>query len=188
MITGKSIDRASLLQRMSQATSLRPRVRLTVRNSAAAAMLSPIMPMSSVPRVAIPAITETMIQASESSRIAVARISWPRSRRRKPTSISTIATIFTEEIDSAVPMKSAVTNRRPWSGTRLSGIRKPSATPQTKGMAIPVSEVAATTLNLRRTSSVLVSMPVISSKSRMPTSEIAPIIVFNSSDFGKIRS
>ncbi len=59
----------------------------------------------------MPEITAMMIQAMVSSRMAVARMSWPRSRRMAPISISTMATILTDEIDSAVPRNSAVTSR-----------------------------------------------------------------------------
>ena len=59
----------------------------------------------------MPEMMAMMIQARLSSRMAVARMSWPRSRRMAPISISTMPTILTDEMDSAVPRKSAVTRR-----------------------------------------------------------------------------
>ena len=59
----------------------------------------------------MPEMMAMMIQARLSSRMAVARMSWPRSRRMAPISISTMATILTDEMESAVPRKSAVTSR-----------------------------------------------------------------------------
>ncbi len=111
VITGTSIVMWSFTQTMVRATSRWPIVRLKARNSAVPARLAPMVGRSTVPWEAMPEITAMMIQAMVSSRIAVARMSWPRSRRIAPMSISTMATILTEEIDSAVPRNSAVTSR-----------------------------------------------------------------------------
>ncbi len=110
VITGTSIVMLSLTQTISRATSRRPTVRLKARNSAVPARLPPMLARSTVPWAAMPAITAMMTQAMVSSRIAVARMSWPMSRRMTPISISVMATIFTEEIDRAVPRNSAVTS------------------------------------------------------------------------------
>lgn len=53
---------------------------------------------------------------------------------------TTIATIFTEAIDKAVPRKSEVIRRFPGSGNMLSGSISPSPTPQRNGMTMPISE------------------------------------------------
>ena len=58
-----------------------------------------------------------MIQPIVSSMIAAATITWPTVRRRKPTSRTTIATILTDEIDSAVPRNSVVISRCSGSGS-----------------------------------------------------------------------
>ena len=76
-----------------------------------------------------------MIQPIVSSRIAEATMIWPRSRRMKFISRTTIATIFTEEIDSAVPRKIAVTRRASGFGSSASGSISPSAKPQMNGSA-----------------------------------------------------
>ena len=52
-----------------------------------------------------------MIQPMVSSMIAEARMTWPTLRRMKFISRTTIATIFTEEIDSAVPRNSEAMKR-----------------------------------------------------------------------------
>ena len=52
---------------------------------------------------------------------------------------TTIATIFTEEIDSAVPRKIAVTSRASGLGRSAAGSISPSAKPQTNGTATPAS-------------------------------------------------
>ena len=69
----------------------------------------------------MPAMTAIMTHAMLSSRMAVARINCPRSRRMAPTSIKTIATIFTDEIESAVPRNNAVTSRAAEEGINSSG-------------------------------------------------------------------
>ena len=62
-----------------------------------------------------------MIQPMVSSTIADARMTCPTLRRMKPMSRTTLATIFTDEIDSAVPRNSAVMRRRFGSGSSASG-------------------------------------------------------------------
>ena len=84
----------------------------------------------------------TMIQPIVSSRIAEATMIWPRSRRMKFISRTTIATIFTEEIDSAVPRNSEVTKRASGLGRIESGSISPSAKPQMNGTATPAAETA----------------------------------------------
>ena len=111
LITGISMRRLSLHQTMMRATTRRPTVRLAARKSAVRARLAPISARPTVPDTAMPEMTAMITQASVSSRMAVARIIWPRSRRMAPISISTMATIFTDEIESAVPRNSAVTSR-----------------------------------------------------------------------------
>ena len=66
-------------------------------------------------------MTEMMIQPMLSSMIAEARMTWPTVRRMKFISRTTVATIFTEAIDSAVPRNSAVTSRLPRVGQQRVG-------------------------------------------------------------------
>ena len=73
-----------------------------------------------------------MTQPMVSSRIAEATMIWPRSRRMKFISRTTMATILTDEIDSAVPRKIAVTSRASGFGNSSAGRNSPSAKPQTK--------------------------------------------------------
>ena len=119
-----------------------------------------------------------MIQPMVSSMIAEARMIWPRLRRMKFISRTTMATILTEEIDSAVPRNSEVISRLSGSGSSESGSSTPSATPQANGTAMPVSEMLIAARPTRCTSLRSVSMPVSSSSSRMPNCEIASIIAF----------
>ena len=65
---------------------------------------------------------------------------WPTLRRMKFISRTTMATILTEEIDSAVPRNSEVTSALLGCGRSDSGSNSPSAKPQTKGTTMPVSE------------------------------------------------
>ena len=76
-----------------------------------------------------------MIQPMVSSMIAEATMTWPTVRRMKFISRTTMATIFTDAIDSAVPRNSAVISRLPGSGSTESGSIPPSATPQVNGMS-----------------------------------------------------
>ena len=64
----------------------------------------------------------------------------PTTRRMKFISRTTIATILTDAIERAVPRNSAVISRLPGSGSIASGSISPSATPQTKGMTMPMSD------------------------------------------------
>ena len=89
----------------------RPTVKLTAMNNAVPMMLRPTDHRSTVPAEASPKATAMMTQPMVSSRIAEATMIWPRSRRMKFISRTTMATILTEEIDSAVPRKIAVTSR-----------------------------------------------------------------------------
>ena len=61
-------------------------------------------------------------------------------RRMKFISRTTIATILTEAIDSAVPRKSDVTSRLEGSGSIASGSISPSATPQANGTRMPMRD------------------------------------------------
>ena len=90
--------------------------------------------------MARPKITAMMIQPMVSSMMAEARITCPTVRRMKFISRTTIATIFTEAIDSAVPRNSEVINRLLGSGSIESGRNSPSAKPQANGTTMPVSE------------------------------------------------
>ena len=81
-----------------------------------------------------------MIQPMVSSTMAEPRITWPTVRRRKFISRTTVATIFTEAIDSAVPRNSDVISRLPGSGIMASGRNSPSAKPQANGMMMPNTE------------------------------------------------
>ena len=116
---------------------------------------------------------ETMIQPMLSSMMADARITWPTMRRMKFISRTTMATIFTEAIDSAVPRKSEVISRLPGSGSMLSGKTSPSAKPQANGTTMPISDANSDARPVWRTSLRSVSMPVSNSSSRMPNCEIA---------------
>ena len=65
-------------------------------------------------------MTAMMIQPMVSSMIAEARMTWPTVRRMKFISRTTVATILTEAIDSAVPRNSDVIRRLP--GIRQHGV------------------------------------------------------------------
>ena len=84
-----------------------------------------------------------MIQPMVSSMMAVATMIWPTLRRMKFISRTTIATIFTEEIDSAVPRKSDGDQPRSGCGSRLSraGTRR-ARSRRVKGTTMPVTEIA----------------------------------------------
>ncbi len=93
-------------------------------------------------------ITQPMV----SSRIAEATMIWPRSRRMKFMSRTTMATIFTEEIDSAVPRKIEVTSRASGFGNSSAGKNSPSAKPQANGSATPAAETVIAARPTRFTS------------------------------------
>ena len=119
-----------------------------------------------------------MTQPMVSSMIAEATMIWPRSRRMKFISRTTIATIFTEEIDSAVPRNSAVTSRASGFGNNESGSNSPSAKPQTNGTAMPAAATVTAARPTRFTSCRSVSIPVSSSSIRMPSCDTASIMLF----------
>ena len=139
---------------------------------------------STLPCAAMLKMIDTMIQPTLSSMMAEARITCPTTRRMKFISRTTIATILTEAIDSAVPRNSDVISRLPGSGSMASGNISPSATPQTKGMTMPMSDAKTAARPVWRTSLRSVSMPVRSSRRSMPNCEIASIIAFCSGFFG----
>ena len=142
--------------------------------------------ISSLPCEARLKIMAMMIQPMVSSMIAVATMIWPTLRRMKFISRTTTATIFTEEIDSAVPRNSEATSRASGCGSRLSGRNSPSAKPQMKGTTMPATEIAIAALPTLRTSLRSVSMPVSSSSSRMPNCAMPSISAFCSGAGGKI--
>ena len=141
---------------------------------------------STPPCSARPNVTAMMIQQVVSSMIAEVMISWPTVRRMKFISRTTIATIFTEEIDSAVPRNNDVIRRCSGCGSMLAGSNSPSAKPQTKGTAMPVSDTLRAVLRDLRTTDKSVSRPVSSSSIRMPSWETASIIAFCSRSGGKM--
>ena len=114
-----------------------------------------------------------MIQPMVSSTMAEPRITWPTVRRRKFISRTTVATIFTEAIDSAVPRNSDVISRLLGSGSMASGRNSPSAKPQANGMMMPKTDAEIEARLLSLTSLRSVSMPVISRISSTPNCDIA---------------
>ena len=112
---------------------------------------------------------------------------WPRLRRMKFISCTTIATIFTDEIESAVPRKIAVTKRSSGLGKIESGSISPNAKPHAKGTATPTADTATAARPTRRTNLRSVSMPVSSRSMRMPSCDTASIMLFCSAFFGKNR-
>ena len=130
-------------------------------------------------------IIDTMIQPMLSSMIADAMMTCPTIRRMKFISRTTIATILTDAIESAVPRNSDVISRFSGSGNMLSGNISPSTTPQTKGMTMPISEANNEARPVCRTSLRSVSIPVSKSSSKIPNCAIASIIAFCSGVFGK---
>ena len=82
VITGRSLTRLSLAQRISNATARRPIVKLTARNNSVPRMLSPTEARSIVPCPASPRMIASRIQPIVSSIIAEVTISWPIVRRR----------------------------------------------------------------------------------------------------------
>ena len=129
VMTGNSLSKLSFVQRIRLKTMRRPMVRLAAINSAVPSTARPTDQTSSLPADASPNATAMMTQPIVSSRIADATMIWPRSRRMKFISRTTIATIFTEEIDSAVPRKIAVTSRASGLGRSAAGSISPSAKP-----------------------------------------------------------
>ena len=117
VMTDSSLTNLSLAQRIKRKISRRPIVKLNTRNTATPIRLFATDPRSIPPCNASPKVTDIMIQPIVSSIIADETITCPTVRRRKPTSRTTIATIFTEEIDKAVPRKRVVISRFPGSGS-----------------------------------------------------------------------
>ena len=178
VMTGSSLMNLSFAQRMSRNTRRRPMVKLRTRKIAVPSRLWASEARSIPPCSASPKVTDMMIQPIVSSMIAAATITWPTVRRRKPTSRTTIATIFTDEIDSAVPRNSAVINRFPGSGSIVSGSISPKRMPQRNGTAIPAIDTLTAALRERRTTDRSVSIPVSRSSSRIPSCATASIIAF----------
>src|SRR5579863_9122696 len=111
VMTGNSLAKLSLAQRMSADTTRRPTVRLIARNNSVTMTAKLTERTSTVPDEAMPKEMAMMIQPLVSSRMAEATMIWPMSRRMKFISRTTTATILIEEIDSAVARNSAVTRR-----------------------------------------------------------------------------
>ncbi len=138
--------------------------------------------LSMVPAAARPNATAMITQPIVSSRIAEATMICPRSRRMKFISRMTIATIFTEEMDSAVPRKIAVTTRASGLGRNSAGKNSTSVKPQANGMATPAIAARPT----RRTICKSVSMPVSSNSISTPSSDTASSMLFCTGSAGKI--
>ena len=96
-------------------------MKLAARNRPVKARLVPMSRKSTTPSAAMPVMTAMMIQARVLLRIAVARMICPTSRRMAPISINTMATILTDEMESAVPRNSAVTSRSTCEGITAGG-------------------------------------------------------------------
>jgi hypothetical protein len=126
------------------------------------------------------------IQHTVSSMIAEVTISWPTVRRKKFISRTTIATIFTDEIDRAVPRNSDVIRRCSGRGSIEAGSSSPSTKPHTKGTQMPVSDTLNAIRRNFRTIDKSVSMPVSSSSIKIPSCATASIIAFCSRPGGKI--
>ena len=109
----------------------------------------------------------------------------PMSRRAKFNSRTTAATILIEEIDKAIPRKSAVASRWSRFGMSAAGAAKPIAIPQRKGTAIPASATLSAGEPLRRNSLTSTSMPVSASNRRMPNSAYARSTAFCDGSAGK---
>ena len=86
-------------------------VKLAIRNAAVPRTALPASRRSTLPDCARLSVMAMITQPIESSQIAEATMICPRSRRVKPISRTTAATILIEEIDSAVPRKSEVRRR-----------------------------------------------------------------------------
>ena len=178
VITAKSLMKVSLTQRMMKNTSRRPTVRLSPMNTSVPMTLLATLKASMWPCSASEKITAVIIQPTVSSMMAEARITWPTRRRMKFISRITVATIFTEAIDSAVPRNSDVISRFAGSGSMASGSASPSATPHRNGTTMPAMEAENEARPLSRTSLRSVSMPVSSSSTRMPNCATASSIAF----------
>ena len=119
-----------------------------------------------------------MTHPTVSSMIAEAISVMPTFRRINPISRTTVARIFTEAIDNAVPRNSEVTIR--WSGFGIiaAGSSSPSANPEAKGSTIPAADALMAARRAFFTSRRSVSIPVSSNSIRMPSCETASIMLF----------
>ena len=186
VITGTSLTKLSLVQRIRLNTMRRPMVRLSARNSAVPSTLRASVAMSTVPCSARPNVMAMMIHPIESSMMAEATMTCPTVRRMKFISRTTMATILMEEIDSAVPRNSDVISRWSGLGSMASGRNSPSANPHRNGSEMPASDTlaaAAPTFLTRRRS---ICIPVSSSNIRMPSWETPSIMLFCAPLAGKI--
>ena len=121
---------------------------------------------------------ETMTHPTVSSIMAEAISVIPTFRRIKPISRTTIATIFSEAIDNAVPRNSEVMIRWSGFGNITAGNSSPSANPQAKGTAIPAIDALMAARPACLTSLRSVSIPVSSNSIRMPSCETPSIMLF----------
>src|SRR3569833_768277 len=148
VMTGKSLRKVSLAQRMAVNTSQRPAVKQKPRNSATPATVLPmfflswsalvwLLPLALAP--VMPKMIAMITQPQVASMMAVVTITWPRLRRMKFISRTTMATILIEEIESAVPRNSEVARWLPpaVSPKRAVGPYSPNKKPQAKGKAMP---------------------------------------------------
>ena len=109
--TGTSLMKLSLVQRIKANTSRRPRVKLTRRKSAVPSTLCARLAAFTLPCNARLEVTAMMVHPTVSSMIAEATSVMPMLRRMKPISRTTMATIFTDAIESAVPRNKEVISR-----------------------------------------------------------------------------
>ena len=124
VITGNSLSKLSLVQRIRKKTMRRPMVKLATRNTAVPSTLLATLARSIVPASARLKVMAMMIQPIVSSMIADATITCPRLRRVKFISRTIAATILIEEIDKAVPRNSDVSRRLLGSGSSDSGMNQ----------------------------------------------------------------
>ena len=103
VMTAYSLRMLSLVQRIAVNTSRRPMVKLNVMKAATPSTVPASGSSFTPPSVAMPKVTAMISQPIVSSMIADEMMTCPRLRRRKPISRTITSTIFTDEIDSAVP-------------------------------------------------------------------------------------
>ena len=185
VMTGNSLSKLSLTNRITSKTSRLPMVKLAIRNKAVPITLLATIKKSIVAVEASPKVMEMMTQPIVSSMIEDEMITWPRLRLVKFMSWTTAATILIEEIDKAVPRNKTVSSRLSGAGNNESGSTAPSAAPQTKGTATPLSETLSAARPNLRNSCRSVSIPVSSSNKRIPKFEIAASMAFCSFSAGK---
>ena len=118
--TAKSLRKLSFTRRITEKTSQRPAVKQKARNRATPATVlprpnqsTPPGPLPWLPAPAMPKVMAMITQPHVSSIMAVATMIWPRLRRMKFISRTTMATILMEEIERAVPKNSDGTSRPP---------------------------------------------------------------------------